>query len=376
MSEYTKQIRRVTEQREQTVQRINGALTELGSRLAEQDRQQQLHGFENLFQEYSETRQALSQAGEAIERMLDIDNRENQIKQSMKELRTERDDLGKGLSGVYEQIGAAAFRLYRESPLVDAGHSGAFEELARYQDEVRSIENKLNQLNRPSDEGSKPGILERIRATGTDAYLRNRRNARENRLPRLLQSTGEQLAQSGFIDQVNDDELNRVAEPLRKVISRWEEIDQELKDLAHESGRLVEEFNDLSGGHGLRKARAVRESEISRLQEQLDGVCLQIGMKAEEDQLDHFPEILQRLVLLRQETAEQDTLLARLHAGQQAETVAKDLKLCRKQQTKTEEEIRDLQDRLGKLQEEESALQAQLQQLETERGDPSELLER
>ncbi|TVR73031.1 MAG: hypothetical protein EA427_02630 [Spirochaetaceae bacterium] len=376
MSEYTKQIRRVSEERTQTQEELNQVLQELGSRTVETARDEKIPGLEKLLREHDEIRDGLSQAGSAIERMVDIDVREREIQQTMKNLRAERDDLGRGLSGVYEQIGAVAFRLFRESPLVDAGYSSAFEALARYQDEVRAIENKLDQINRQNQESNKPGILERIRTSGKDAYLRNRRNARENRLPRLLQSTGEQLAQGDFIKQVDDDELNRVSEPLRQVRRRWEEIDQQLQDLAQESGRLVEEFNDISGGQGLKRARGEREADIARLQEQRDNVLLQIGMVAEEKRSPQFSEILDKLDNLRSKLATLDSILARLHAGMQAETVARDLKICRKEQDKTEKDIEVLQEQLRKLQEEESALQAQLNQLETERGDPMELLER
>lgn len=375
MSEYTRRIRRFTEERAQTQDQVDQALRELGTRTVDELREEQLPGLDQLLAEHDEIREGMSLAGSAIQRMTDIDERENEIRQTMKKLRSEREELGRGLSGVYEQIGAVAFRLYRESPLVDAGYSSAFEALARYQDEVRAIENKISRLNRDGEDQTKPGFLERLKSGSRDYYLRNRKNARENRLPRLLQSTGEQLAQGDFISQVDDEELNRVSEPLRQVHRRWDEIDQELQDLSRESGRLVEEFNDLSGGQGLKRARGDREADITRLREQLDSVLLQIGLIAEGQNPPPLKDDLDKLASLRKALSEQDTLLARLHAGQQAEYVMRDLGACTREQEKRTREIEELQEQLRKLQDEESALRAQLKQLETERGDPAELLE-
>ena len=374
MSDYGKPIRNVTEERERILSRIDRTLKDLGSRTVELPEEKLPPATTEHVKQYREIRDAIENASSAIERMMDIDQRESDIKQKMKDLRSEREDLGRGLSGVYEQIGAVAFRLYQESPLIDAGYSSAFEALARYQDDVRTIENRLNQLQRNRESGKKPGILDRVKKGSKDAYLRNRLNVQENRLPRLLQITGEQLAQGDFISQVDDEELNRATEPLRSVKKRWDEIDQELQELTQESGRLVEEFNDLSGGHGLRRARSERESDIARLREELNTLFHTIGTIVEDNRTEEFAETLKDLTKLRQEVARQDELLARLHAGRQIESVSRDLNSCRRQQDRAKKDIEELQNQLSRLHEEESALEAQLQQLESERGDPEELL--
>lgn len=375
MADYGKEIRATNDRRAKVNASIASVLKDLGSRAVDVPPENQPEGMEDLVREYEKTRDILETASSAIERMMDIDTRQNEIKQAMKTLRTEREELGQGLSGVYEQIGAVAFRLFKESPLIDAGYSSAFEALARYQDEIRTLENKLKQLNQGHEDHSKRGILKRLRTSGKDMYLRNRKNARENRLPGLLQTTGEQLAQGDFITQVNDEELNRVSEPLRVVKQRWDEIDAELQQLADESGRLVEEFNSLSGGRGFHRARGERETEIADAREKMNDTFLTIGKIVEEQRPEEFSETIEYLEKLRRQVAECDTRLARLHAGRQMEVVSRELDSCRKQQEKTHTEIAELKERLRKLKEEESALESQLQQLESERGDPAELFE-
>jgi chromosome segregation ATPase len=380
MSDYGKRIRQVSGDQEKTLRDTDRLLREIGSCTVELPPEklplEELPAeIDTLINRYREIRDSLESASAAIERMMHIDARQSAIKQTMKNLQSERDDLGRGLAGVYEQIGAVAFRLFRESPLVDAGFSSAFEGLARHQDEIRAIENKKKQLDRSGDSGEKRPILERVRATGKDLFLKKKLSVRENRLPRLLQSAGEQLAQSDFIDRVDDAELNRVAEPLRSVQRRWGEIDRELEDLTHESGRLVKEFNDLSDGHGLSRARNAQEKEIAREREQMDAVFLEIGRIIERERPRGFEEYLERLDKLRQEATTHESTLARLKAGRQLETTLSELKTCRNQQDKTANEIKELQNRQKKLKDEEKVLASRIEELEAERGDPTELFE-
>ena len=233
MSDYGKRIRQVTGDHEKTLLDTERLLKEIGSCTVELPREKlPAEGLPeeitSLIDQYRTIRDSMESASASIERMMNIDTRQSVIKQTMKNLQSERDDLGRGLAGVYEQIGAVAFRLFRESPLLDSGYSSAFEGLARHQDEIRGIETKKRELDRGDDSDEKRPILERIRARGKDLLLRKKLSVRENRLPRLLQAAGEQLAQSDFIDRMDNVELNRVAEPLRSVQRRWSEIDQEL----------------------------------------------------------------------------------------------------------------------------------------------------
>lgn len=373
MKDYQKRIRHLTQEQTRTLQGLEQAHQEAGLYAVDLPQQERPPQVDSLVEEYQAVRQKIETASTAIDRMMHIDARQEEIKRKLKSLQEERDTLNKRLSGVYEQIGAVAFRLFKESSLIDAGYSSIFETLASYHDEIQNLESRINSLGSRETSEEKAPLLEKIKTRGKTLYFRNRKNVRENRLPDLLQTTGEQLAQGDFIEQVNDEELNRVSEPLMAARARWKEIDRERQELTRESGQLVEEFNALSANRALDRARGEREEDILRAREELTTLSAAIGAIVEKESLPGFESHLQRIGEFRQEISHQESILKRLQAGQELESVEKELAHCRRHQEKTRNEIADLEERLRQLAGQEEALVLQERQLSSERGDPAEL---
>ncbi|SIP96717.1 hypothetical protein SAMN05920897_10219 [Alkalispirochaeta americana] len=373
MRDYAKRIRQLTKEQGNTLKGLEQAHREAGVHAVDLPEGERPSSTVSLIEEYLAVRKKIETASTAIDRMMHIDARQEEIKQKLKALQDERDSMNVRLSGVYEQIGAVAFRLFKESSLIDAGYSSIFETLVSYHDEIQNLESKISALGTQENPETKAPLLGKIKTKSKSLYLRNRKNVRENRLPELLKTAGEQLAQGDFIEQVGDEELNRVSEPLLTARTRWQEIDRERQELTLESGRLVEEFNALSDNRGLDRARGEREEEISRAREELSKISAAIGMIIEEETPEGFADCIGQIRNFREEISRQESLLKRLQAGQELETVERNLASCHKHQEKTRNEIADLEEQLRQLNSQEESLRQQEQQLSAERGNPEEL---
>lgn len=374
MPDYGKRIQELTDVLVETERGIDRLRRELGTRVVRLKKADRPEGIDELLAEHKTLTQTIDDAAGALEKMAGIDTRQAQIRAEMKELQQEHDQLDTGLDPVYEQIGTVAFRLFREHPLVDASYSGAFEDLARYHDQVRAIDTELDRIGAGND-GSNRKLLEKVGLKSREFLLRNRRSMKENQLPRLLTRAGRELVDGDFVDAMDDEELNRAAQPYRDVRERQARIRASLDELSAESGRLVEEFNAVSGGRKLAPARRERESTIETSRTRLNEVLAAIGKAAEEADI---VSVAQEVEAIRREEARAAhfrTLIARLEAGREVLRVEKELDALVARQEKTAGQIRELESQIRSIEQEQKARKTELAQYRSERGDESDLFE-
>lgn len=374
MPDYLKRIQELNDVLVETERGVERLRRELGTKVARLKKADKPEGIEDLLAEHKALTQTIDEAGNAIERMSGIDARQTEIREEMKQLQEEHDQLDKGLDPIYEQIGAVAFRLFREHPLVDASYSGAFEDLARYHDQIRSIDTELEQIG-AGNEGSNRKLLEKVGLKSREFLLRNRRSIKENQLPRLLVKAGRELVDGDFVDAMGDEELNRVSQPYRDVRARQADIRASLDELSGESGRLVDEFNAVSGGRKLASARRRREEEIETSRTRLNEVLAAIGRVAEDAEVEALSDEVEAIRQEESRAAHFRTLIARLEAGREVLRVQKELDTLVARQEKAAGQIRELERQIESLEQEQKARKAELAQYRSERGDESELFE-
>jgi hypothetical protein len=327
-----------------------------------------------LLKDYQTIRERIEHSSSALERMIRIDERQTELRNSMREVQKELEqaESGRDLAGAYEAVGAAAFRLFREHPLVDATYSTAFSGVARYQDQIRRIDTQMEQIQTDPAVRS-PSLLEKLSRGSRQVILRNKRSVRENQLPGLLQKLGRDLAATDFFDAMDDAELTAAAEPIIAMENRKAALRQRIEELSDESRTLVEEFNALSGGVRLQKAQKNREAEIAAARDKLTEVLLKLGALAEEAQPEELKQDLEALENENSRVNHFSALLERLRAGKAAEEVARsiDADNTRKKQIEDrivalQREIKDLDDEIRRKEKEKSDLMER-------RGDESEL---
>lgn len=359
-TDYAERIREITEIRDRARRECDDQQRLLGERSVELSRDDVNEDAAALLDEYHTLKSAVENASSVLERMIHIDERQAAIRDQMKALQRERDGLTDGLEPVYERIGGIAFQLFRGNPMLDSRFSMVFSDLARYHDDVRKLDHELDRYS-AAPEGDRRPLLERL-GTGSRAFLlRNRRKVRENQLPGLLQRAGRDLAESGFIEQMDDEELTQAAEPILRKRERRDEIDRELEALRAESGELVSEFNGLSEGKRLARARKEREEEIDGLRTRLVSVLSSLGAVVAAEAPDSLTEQAQALHTCRERITHFDNLLTRLEAGREAQRLSS--------------QVAELTAQIERLTGERTSLSTQLKEQEKLRGDESELFD-
>ncbi|MFP4153964.1 MAG: hypothetical protein ACLFSV_14050, partial [Alkalispirochaeta sp.] len=329
-----------------------------------------------LLNRYREIREKMEHSSSALERMIRIDERQTEIRSHMRELQKELEqkESGRGLEGTYEAVGAAAFRLFREHPLVDATYSAAFSGVARYQDEIHRLDTQLQQLQSdPTAESA--SVFRKISRRGRELVLKNRRAVKENQLPGLLQKLGRDLASTDFLDAMDDPELTAAAEPIRAVEERKEQLRREIEALSTESRTLVEEFNALSGGSRLQRAQQHREDEIAAYREKLNEILLELGSLAEERSPQELTEDLERVQTEKERLAHFDEILHRLEAGKRAKSLQGEIAENEQRRNDLDARIADLEQKKRNLAEEAVAMSKEVEDLIKRRGDERDLFD-
>lgn len=329
-----------------------------------------------LVASYRTLKDRIEAASSALERMIRIDERQDEIRAEMKTLQKELEDLesGRGMEGVYESVGSAAFRLFREHPLVDATYSGAFSSIAKYQDDIRRIETQIQQLQ--SDPNASGGsFFNKVSRGGKDFILRNRRSVKENQLPGLLQKLGRDLAETDFFDAMDDQELTDAAEPLRAAEQRKEELRGAIQTLTAESRTLVDEFNELSGGRRLQKAQQSHEDEIAAARSELNTVLLALGSIAERTAPAELAADVEKLAAEEKRRQHFDALFERLQAGRQAQLLQGEIDQDTARSEQIDNEIAALKEKKKALADEMKRKAAERDRLFETRGDESDLFD-
>ena len=374
MPDYAHRIKELTDVRSRAVEECENQRRLIGQRVLQLEEAQRPEASADLVTRHQAIAERVESASSAIERMIHIDERQAEIREQMKTLQKERDDTFRGLESVYEQVGAVAFRLFKQHPLIDAGYSSAFQALARYQDDIRSIDGRMDRINAEPASG-KRSVVERIGAKSRSFFLKNRRTVRENQLPKLLQETGRALAGTEFVSEMDDEELNHVSQPLLAAEERRAAIDASLTALREESGRLVAEFNSLSEGKKLPRARKDREAEIESARGEMNQLLQSLGRTAVSDPPEALSDELHALEECEKRTAHFDELIRRLQAGHKAELLNAEIAELAKKQDDVRARIEEQQKELERLGTQEQNQRQEQARLEAERGDVTDLFD-
>ena len=328
----------------------------------------------DLVSRYEEITERIERSSSALERMIRIDERQTELRNEMRTVQKELEqaESGRGLAGAYEAVGAAAFRLFREHPLVDATYSTAFSGVARYQDQMRRIETRLQQLQ-AEPAGHSGSVLDRLSRGSRQVILRNKRAVRKNQLPGLLQKLGRDLAVTDFFDSMDDSELTAAAEPLRETERQKGELRTRINDLSDESKKLVDEFNALSGGARLQKAQKNREDEIAQAQEDLNNVLLQLGEVAEKVRPNELAKDIAALDDERSRARHFSALLDRLETGKKVHELERTIAADENRRNQIDEKITSLQEEKYNLEQEIDRKEQEKAGLIAQRGDEAEL---
>ena len=374
MPNYDRRMHEIARVRSAVYQECERARRELGRSIVAVDRASWPESAVTRIREYQALEETIETRAAARERAVGIAEEQRSLATEARTLRGVLKQSEHDARRSYARIGEVAFRLFREHPLLDTTYTDAFEQLARYHDELRRLEQSAEHTAVP--EGSRGrGILDRIANRGRDVLVRNRLAAKRAQLPRLLEDAGARLAGGAFIDQVDDSDLNDAALPVRTHREKQREIDARLRGIEDRQADLNQQLGALIGTEPLQRARKAIEQEIDTAKTRANDLLLEIGRAAEHEHTATFADARSFLSDCEQRRRSFDELMARLQAGKQAELLTIEVEDIDRRREILSARIKELQNEMKSLKAIAKKRATERERHVARRGDETELFD-
>lgn len=374
MSDYQKQItelERAISEREAHVGTLHATVGQYVRRnrddVVEQKR------LKTKVKEAASKQQEFDEASAQAARLEHLQNRRSEIQEQISDAQSEIDRLTEEIKPLCQEVGRAAFKTYKENPFVDPAIEEVFAGLLEHQEEVKELERQISEHESQMEEKA---AVTRLMSRGRLAFLKGKKSARENALPRLYREAGESICATNFINRVDDPELSEVSKRYFQKQAEIEELEQQVQSLEDEKRAVSQELSDLTSGLGTeRRLRRSAEQTEEELRE-LDRTIGEKAASAIEDEPDLPEEVTSALSELGQTDAQlkQDRdRLRRLKAAVELEEVSESIAKLDERIANVEQEITERQERLSKLKEDIENAKSEQQRLEKLRGPAEEL---
>lgn len=233
--------------------------------------------------EFRELLPQIDAQNDEIARIVATVKRIEEIGERIKALSLERSDKEERREKMIEELrphhtllGEIAFRVFKENPVIDNKYTEIFRELSENYDEVRQLERDLAKLR---GEQAKPPFVERLMKRGRDLLLKSRIQGKQEKRDALYEEAGRKLAETDFIDLIDDPELDEAAAPFEEKRREITQVDREISEIDQEIRKLNEEQREKSGGKRIQKAIAdLREARRQREESQQE-LFSQVGRR-------------------------------------------------------------------------------------------------
>lgn len=331
--------------------------------------------FSDLLPQISAQNEEIARIAATIERLEEIGERVKALGLDREEKEKRKEELTEELRPHYRAIGAAAFRIFRENPLIDSKYTEIFKPLSENYDEVRQLERELANLH--GEEAKRP-LVARLMKRGQDLLLKNRIQNKQEKRDALHEEAGRQLCRTEFIALLDDPDLNAAAEPYEELMERINGLQKEIDEIDEEIRELNQEQQEKSGGKRLQKAvadlretRAQRESAQHALFAQVGGRY--VDTLAEKEPPEELGFFLDELTELDEREAEKRKGIEKLDAAVKVAELGNRIRQTDEEKERQQRKLERIQRSIDELQKELTHLQEEQQRAAELRGPEEDL---
>ncbi|MFP4374018.1 MAG: hypothetical protein ACLFPO_06795 [Spirochaetaceae bacterium] len=322
----------------------------------------------------AETKQKeFDEASTQAARLEHLQNRRQELQEQITDAQAEVDRLSEEIKPLCRDVGKAAFKTYRDNPFVHPAIEEIFASLLEQQDELKDLD---RQIGEQESELAERSAVAKLMSRGRLAFLKGKKSARENALPRLYREAGEAVCATNFITRVEDPALSAAAKPYFQKRAEIEDLEQHIQSLEDEKRSVAAELSELAGGAGaerrLKKAKQTAESELRALDREI-GEKTVSGLDDEPDLPDEVRSALEELRRAEDAQKKERDRLRRLKAAVELDEVAETIPRIEQQIIRQEQDIAERQKHLEELRQELQNAEAEKRRLEKARG-PAENL--
>ncbi len=197
-----------------------------------------------------------------------------QLEEQLQELDEEDKTFEKSRAELVGSLGAHGYRVYRTGSLEDEKFDGVFEEINEIDSQLSEKERMVQGLSVAQDEKN---LFQKLPGTAKIAMLKSNIVRLEKRRDTALAKAGEQLLETGKVEDIPDEQVRSVTSNIKQQEDRCEERSQQREALIQEKEQLSQNLESQTETSSAEKALRQLESEISHQQERLYEQQLQIG---------------------------------------------------------------------------------------------------
>lgn len=306
-------------------------------------------------------------------RLEHLQNRRQEIQEQITDAQAEVDRMSEEIKPLCQEVGKAAFKTYRENPFVDPAIEEIFSSLLEHEEDLKELD---RQIGEQETELAQRSAVAKLMSRGRLAFLRGKKSARENGLPRLHREAGEAVCATNFITRVEDPDLSAAAKPYFQKRAEIEDLEQHIQSLEDEKRSVASELSELTGGVGaerrLKKAKENAESELRALDREI-GEKAASGLDGDPDLPDDVQAALEELKTAEAAQNTERDRLRRLRAAVELEEVTESIPRIEQQIGRQEQDIAERRKHLEELKQELQNAEAEKRRIEKARG-PAENL--
>ena len=302
-----------------------------------------------------------------------LQNRRQELQEQITDAQAEVDRMSEEIKPLCQDVGKAAFRTYRDNPFVDPAIEGIFSSLLEHEEELKELD---RQIGEQESELAQRSAVAKLMSRGRLAFLKGKKSARENALPRLHREAGEAVCATNFITRVEDPSLSAAAKPYFQKRAEIEDLEQHIQALDDEKRSVGTELAELTENVGaerrLKKARESAENELRGIDREI-GEKGASGIDGDPDLPDEVRAAVDELKTAEEAQNKERDRLRRLRAAVELEDVTESIPKIEQQISRQEQDIADRQKHLEELKQQLENAEAEKRRLEKARG-PAENL--
>jgi chromosome segregation ATPase len=327
------------------------------------------------FEEADTRKESLDKVRETIDAIGHNIERQQEIRDRLKEQTAEVREIEQENEPIFEAIGEAAFAQYKKNPFIDQRYANIFTEMVRIQDELSETE---DEIRRAEAELERKPFFEKIVQRGRLALLRNRHGNKLSAMPGLFREIGRAVCESDFVEAVDSEDLRQTVQPYQRNEQRRRTLEANNRELERELETLGEEMRELTEDakpeRAITKAESEEQLRKDALQEQFQAIGLAFrDSSAASQPPKSIKPVLDEINELEKANAEKAKLINRLNSAIEVEHLEKSINEMKDTISLHEKQIEESRETISRLESEIESADKKKAEEEKKRGDLSSL---
>jgi predicted nucleic acid-binding Zn-ribbon protein len=377
LSSYKRAIHELETEIERNAGAISSRLRKLGEYLSYQDsaaiptsEMKELHG------RLQELRRQLPESRQQVKRILQTVAGSQELERQIRERKRRISELSEKNQEIFESIGRAAFKAYRRLGSQEERYRKLFDPLEGKERELSEVEKEYEAVQQHGREGK---FFRIFRETGRSVYLKGLISLRRRAIGKAYYEAGKRFCGSPLREEMKGGGLQKALAPYEDNARQIGALSRELEKLAEEQEKKWSELKSLGAHRSHQKRVREIESEIRRIEEQLeDGFealgTLFRGARPAQIEDAEAAGIASKIREIEQESKNKSKQIERLKAAMQIEALQGQLGSLSDRISKLEEEIEFRREEIQTLRTQIAEGESEIQRLQRVRGSRQQLM--